>query len=718
MTKIACHALGSRIRDVVQSPFGEPWNKARIEASVFFTFTFHRHEFEEILLPDLYGLPSDGPRSVRLRLLQLQLGEARPLVIHDARPPVDLDADGNLIPSANHARTASFRLDTVPVRIQHGACMHAKHILLRVRRSVDPSAEEVLIVVTTSANLTRAGWRENVELADIQVLKAGQSTSLKKGLTELVEDAEGWAQEAGWSSNALPASLRSLRAFVEGLKSPQVLGFPQLWTGRERLDEVVAGAATSMNFGRVRRLSVGAPYMSEDARPIRRLVERLEPASVHVMRPFDHNGLPLSAEGWETAVSEIEGREQKASIHPLLDYDPKPKDRPGRTTHLKWILVQNRTKGLLVLGSPNLSTQAFGPHREPGRNYETAVLLEAPPGLRLLSETGLKPHGGETSPFLKLDPNNSTAGKAPAFHLVYDWAAPEVKRVRLVGDCPKQELRLRELGTEADEQLTLEGALLGPACADLVRRALDKGLTLVEVVEPGTSPPLYVHIVEVNQIYAPPRSSFRLSIDQYLRYAIAAGLGDWAAVEREADEADRLIAEQDESIGPGKAERPSITLDRPILIIQAVMLLEIGIRAALEKNEPATVERLMLDRHGISLRRMVDLHLPSAQGGQPDEGEEGEDQVSEVDRLVGQLICWLCVKSALGEFKDYDGLPSLVELERLLDGLGKGWEMAREVDGAASADLLKLRDWMLDEWRFPKKKNSDKNAAEEGDDEH
>ena len=706
MSAPAQQTFGRRVRAAVEAPYpdGERWRRPLIEASTFFTYTFHRQEFEEHLLPELYGLPTMGERSARLALLQLQFSHThRPVVIHDAHLPVERDEQGGLVRAAALAAPASFRLDTVPVRWGPDGrlCMHAKHILLRVRDAESrPSSPlcEALVVVTASANLTVAGWRQNIELADIQVLRPGQRTSLQPGLAQLLEDAWRWAADSGQPRESGSLSgLAHITALVDSLQPPAAGEpvLPLLWTGRsEPLEDALARAVADASIGPVRHLSAGSPYLTEDASPLRRLVARLQPESLSVLRPHDHQGVPMSLSAWERAVVTLDGLASSATIHALHADLVDPKNT--RTTHLKWLCVVGRDGAVLVLGSPNLSDPAFGPHTRPGTNYETAILLRLQKGVRLLDSEPLAPHDLDPSAELDLDPNGTRRPASAPFLLTYDWAASENARARVVslpgGGQPSARDRIRMLHQDGLGEVLLgtNGAVSATGCT-VIHQALDHA-PFVELLEaasgPGRLPPL-VSIVELNQEHAPVRSRFGLSLDQFLRFVSAASLDDWKQAEREADRVDRIELEEVESQGTRRLARAETALDRPIRIIQATKHLELRARAALADEDEGALGRTLFESGGMSLRSLVDFHL----GG--DSGKSAED-VDERPDLVDRLVCWLGVRTLIDDLRPT--LPAqtqarLHELDNTLTKLEASW------DELSDADRDQLKTWLASEWR-------------------
>jgi hypothetical protein len=726
MTTPKQQTFASRVRAAVEAPFGERWRQPLIEASVFFTYTFHRRHFEEHLLPELYGLPERGERGARLALLQQQFSRtARPVVLHDDHVPVERDENGALIGAAALAGTASFRLDTVPVRWGRGGstCMHAKHILLRVRDAAvrrRGSPREALVLVTTSANLTLAGWRQNLELADIQCLVPGQATPLREGLLELLDDAWGWAArtQRRRGSGGL-GGLQRIQDVVDTLQQADAR-LPRLWTGREGLEQALADAVSDSEIGPIEHLSAGAPFLGEDGAPLRRLIERLAPEQVAVLRPSDHQGLPMSTPDWERAVSELPGSGSSPTIHSLLNdvLDPK---KP-RTTHLKWIYAEGASGAVLVLGSPNLSDPAFGPHRRPnadalrpGTNYETAILLPAPRGLRLLDPSPAEPLSGAQSPDSELDPNGPGRVETAPFFITYDWSKePSLRSQAVASDegasSPDAMARIRIVGGDGGGvELDLHGHQLGPAASKVVHDALEHS-PFVELLaaEGNDRQPLMVSIVELRQDHAPARARFGLTLDQWLRFVTATSLEDWRRAEREADRIDRLREERAEFQQRSSRGRPPIELDRPIRIIQAVQSLEQRALEALDQGDAGALTRTLIESGGMSLRSLVEFHLSGSADHPSDDAAPVPSAPDEQPDLVDRLVCWLCVRTLLDDLRPK--LPSEVrsDLAALAGPLAR---MEEAWDELEDVDRMKLKTWMKGVWLGPKKPKGPKGST-------
>lgn len=151
---------------VLSQQLSEAIGDRRVRAGVFTTFTFDPGFFELHVLPILFTQPFSQVDEVR----RIQLEDAMRTIEHLA---VYYDR-GALAQDAEAAQLDYRRID---VRRATG-CFHPKVILLLVDKHAEDADEETeadtqetyqsLIIGVLSANLTRAGWWENVEAAHFE----------------------------------------------------------------------------------------------------------------------------------------------------------------------------------------------------------------------------------------------------------------------------------------------------------------------------------------------------------------------------------------------------------------------------------------------------------------------------------------------------------------------------------------------------------------------
>src|ERR1043166_4783284 len=143
-------------RAVLSEQFEERLGGKRLLAAVFVTFRFDPEFFEQQVLPVFLDVPTSHVEGIRRVQLEDALKEVR------YRVAVYYD-QGGLDPDAKPARQDVSR---IPV-IHRTGIFHPKNVFALVEERIpDDSGNRAqsLVVACMSANLTRAGWWENVEV--------------------------------------------------------------------------------------------------------------------------------------------------------------------------------------------------------------------------------------------------------------------------------------------------------------------------------------------------------------------------------------------------------------------------------------------------------------------------------------------------------------------------------------------------------------------------
>jgi hypothetical protein len=601
--------------------------------------------------------------------------------------------------------------------------MHAKHVLLLIKDGARSTPEseagaDALVLVTTSANLTLAGWCTNAEIADIEVMEPGQVTSLKPGLSALINQAVGWLDAAGYEPSDRPLGFVQVSEFIEKLEAPEEPGFPRLWIGEEPLSTAVQDAARDLGIEKVSTLTVGAPYFSEDAGPVRTLIDNHEPQAVRVMRPVDMHGIPMSTGVWERTLHDCH---PSLTIHALQNIyterqegqskakNPGTRDGAGihRTTHLKWVQLENKTKGLIVLGSPNLSGPAFDANESPGSNFETAILRAYDHTLSLLDEKPLDPLPEDVEESNLCDDPNAPGRPQPApYYLVYDWKSHTAKAVPVLKDCALSTVSswLRAVGDSDGWRFSFgKDGVLDSDTSRQLRKLLKHG-PYVGVLEDGRSEPYTVHVIEQHQEFAPPRQRFPLSLDLFLQFLGDSGYDAWERAAAAADRDERLQIEAEEQVAHTSSRRPDVTLDRPIRIIQAVGQLERRLQAAIDQNDRTAAERILLSKSAVSVYQLACVfapHDPSAREDSDDGTLFERVHAEEDDLVVDQLVCWLAVGDLCARYRDDPFLSGIdwKDMDRVRRRLECVWNTLGDLDPEArELGVNQLKDWLSSQW--------------------
>ena len=147
-------------RAVLSEQFEEHLGGRRLLAAVFVTFRFDPEFFEQQVLPVFLDVPTSHAEAIR----RVQLEDALKEVRHRVAVYYDqngLDAD---------AKPARLDVSRVPI-IHRTGIFHPKNVFALVEElepDDDGHRAQSLIVACMSANLTRAGWWENVEVCHIE----------------------------------------------------------------------------------------------------------------------------------------------------------------------------------------------------------------------------------------------------------------------------------------------------------------------------------------------------------------------------------------------------------------------------------------------------------------------------------------------------------------------------------------------------------------------
>ena len=377
---------------VLATAVGDVIGDDAVRAAVFCTYTFEPTFFEDHVLAPLLGVAEGGDAAVRRMNLEEALREVEDvLVVYD---PAGLRVGGGPLRQGVRA---------VPVRPPSG-CAHAKHVLLVVERE----GARDLVLVTTSANLTQAGWWRNVEVADVRRITGGSRTPLKEDLSDLLDDLSDLSELSRVAGGAIEA----VRDVVDGLR--QGSGWPRLWTGRQSLSSFLGG-----HVERGAKLELVSPFTDEEGLPVRTLVTALKPRGLRVMQPVDELEQVTAGPAWHATVKELGGRLGSVPFDRSLGR----RASGNRFVHAKVIRGRKEGEGWSLIGSPNLSNPGHAGWRTDAdaANFETAILVESP-------ATRWLKGGGEAQPPAEqavVPPEEEPRRATTRIRLRFDWAASQ-----------------------------------------------------------------------------------------------------------------------------------------------------------------------------------------------------------------------------------------------------------------------------------------------------
>jgi hypothetical protein len=346
----------------------------RLVSAVFLTYKFDPAFFEQEVLPVLF----DGSFShvAAIRLLQLE----EPLRELKGEIAVYYDAKGLI---ATGSESAKLDAQRIPV-IHSTGIFHPKNIFLLLE-SAEPHKggrlERSLCVACLSANLTRAGWWENVEACHFEEIREGDRTLLKDDLIEFLNALKRRALAAGSNQRALDDVLAFLKRNTDQRvhRSTADALHTRFYNGKQPVTDFLEAAAGDRLYDG--NLEVISPYFDDAdvSAPLEALIERFRPKEVRVLLPRGQSGEVLCREALFKSVCEHPGVSW-GKLPPERTRAGRGEDVPPRFVHAKVYRFFSRTpaRELLFVGSANLTSAAH----QRGGNLESGFLVETKPNGR------------------------------------------------------------------------------------------------------------------------------------------------------------------------------------------------------------------------------------------------------------------------------------------------------------------------------------------------
>lgn len=357
-------------RAILSDQFEEQLKGRRLIAAVFLTFRFDPEFFEQEVLPVFLDVPLS--HAAAIRLVQLEDG------LRDVPDGVAVYYDQNgLVPEAGPAKLDVRR---IPVRLKTGI-FHPKNVFALVEDREPPKEGEAphraLLVGNMSANLTRAGWWENVEVCHIEEIGEGETNRLRGDLLSFLD---GLMRRVGSRTDDRHEALRSIRAFLaktsqRANRSSGGALYSHFYSGQEAFTDFLRDAA-----GRAlddMYLEIISPYFDggPSLAPLQSLMEAFRPKQVQVFLPRDRNGDVLCSQEvfeWVQDQDEVTW----AEFPPDIVRGGKSQDAARRMVHAKVyrFFSKRPAREIIFVGSVNLTRAAH----QRGGNLESGILVEVP----------------------------------------------------------------------------------------------------------------------------------------------------------------------------------------------------------------------------------------------------------------------------------------------------------------------------------------------------
>ncbi|MDE0101868.1 MAG: hypothetical protein OXN89_05765 [Bryobacterales bacterium] len=351
----------------------------RVTSAVFTTYSFDPAFFELEILPLLFESRVRGGFSHVEKVRRVQLEEC---LRGGAAIEVFYDR-GGLVSNAGPASLDFRRIDVG----RRTGIFHPKLVLVLVENPPSEDNEpptQSLIVATLSANLTRAGWWENLEAGHVEVIDAASPRNWRCTFRPDLLDALGLLARAAPHENGQGA-LRATRRFLQE-SAPQYTTknaswkgkyYTRLFVGQKPLHEWLQDRRI---WGRDWNLEVVSPFFdAHGAQALRRLAEATRPGEVRVFLPLEADGTPsVTSEQYEAVETVAKWSRFATGTMRAVRRTPSEKAVPRRV-HAKVYRFWRRGLGdVSLVGSAN-ATEAAHSGANAG-NLEAAFLANTTTG--------------------------------------------------------------------------------------------------------------------------------------------------------------------------------------------------------------------------------------------------------------------------------------------------------------------------------------------------
>lgn len=336
----------------------------RVRAAVFLTFRFDPGFFETEILPVLFDVSLSHAEEVRLLQLEERVREMRtPVTVYYDR--VALDAN----------KRSSMLTHRVGLTATTGY-FHPKNVLLLLDPR-DDAREDVpsLLVGTMSANLTRAGWWENIEVAHFEEIPERSACTFRNDLLRLIGRIKSLAPEG-----TPHATLDAIHSFVLNLLQDDTRKRggqlqTRIYAGVESLPDFLDSVAGKELRGC--NLEVISPYFdsSNSTAPLEQLQAKFKLGDVRILLPRNPDDSAACTESIYAKFEElgVVWGELPGSLTTMGNH-------AGRTVHAKvYHFFNPDSKAEFVVGgSVNFTRPGF--HGK--QNVESGIFLDRTNRLR------------------------------------------------------------------------------------------------------------------------------------------------------------------------------------------------------------------------------------------------------------------------------------------------------------------------------------------------
>ena len=390
-----------------------------VVAALFTTYRFEPEFFEQEIIPLMLDQSLAFSSDQRIKAIQVREALANAGLPLEVFYDIDLfRAQGTVSPAMEYLHHG--------IRGERSA-FHAKLILLLLEDS--DSGELSLCVGAGSANLTIAGWWENIECWHWERVYSGEVS--RRFLNQLREDVAWLAARRKGGTDSPNHALPRIAAYLEACKASH--NAPLIsWYGISSLSLAQKRRPAFMRFMRdalneqspnYRRwaLEIISPYFADspnfDGQEY--FIDDLGVEMIRIFLPVNDQGEALCRRDYYEKIANTEGIEW-ATWSPEMEKELGLKG-VNRTTHAKIYHLYNGMQSWVFVGSVNFT------HRATSDNQEAGFFTQLPRQVTLL--TPLKVTPDKWCPEEQLPGADSDEDKGPSLPdlvLQYDWKQREL----------------------------------------------------------------------------------------------------------------------------------------------------------------------------------------------------------------------------------------------------------------------------------------------------
>jgi len=617
--------MGEIPQEVLSEAFGPHIEGHQLVAAVFLTFMFDPDFFEQEVLPVFIDETVSHAEVVRVVQLEAALSKV------PRRLAVYYDQNG-LTAGAKPAR-----LDVARIPVSQAGIFHPKNVFALYEQPgiEDEPPTRKLVVASMSANLTRAGWWENVETCHIETISSDERSSLRDDVRKLLKVLLEKTRVRAADDHA---SLREIDAFLSGVtqrmtRSTEGVLHTHFFDGTGRFVDFLERTAGKLLQGC--DLEVISPYLDDTAesKPLQELIDRFAVRNVRLFLPrgeADEVRCNKDLYEWVKNHKSITWGRLPSSVTQL----GKQADTKHRFVHAKVyrFFGKGPMKEFIFTGSVNLTTAAH----QRGGNLETGFLLDTQP--TRIPEWWLEEDRSRAGAFVPASEDEGTASESGArLMLRFDWGSglgqalwcgKEMSPALVVTRAGIEVLRLN--GLPPDVWISID-----PTSCENLRRALESSsILMVEGDRPEPVPTL----VQEEGMEHRPSLLLTLSPADILKYWTllskdqrAAFIESRAAELLQTEEGSALVSRQ------GAGDHVDSFFERFAGIFVSFSELEASIRAALSDATPREREakyRLFGEKYDSLGHLLTRIE---------------QDLEANPDRLIEYYVMALCAKQMVRE---------------------------------------------------------------------